>query len=107
MLLALNHAQYTSLMRGEFDSHLKWPFRGTVTFQLVNQLEYNEHRTFSNPYTNELSDAISGQVIGRERSVGRGWSKFLPHYELGLSVANNHQYLKDDCLIFRFVSYKL
>ena len=35
----------TCLMRGEFDSQLKWPFRGTVTIQLVNQLEDKEHHT--------------------------------------------------------------
>ena len=42
---------YTCLMRGEFDSHLKWPFRGTVTIQLVNQLEDKEHHTGTIPYT--------------------------------------------------------
>ena len=35
---------YTYLMRGQFDSRLKWPFCGTVTIQLVNQLEDKEHR---------------------------------------------------------------
>ena len=30
---------FTCLMRGEFDSHLKWPFRGDITIQLLNQLE--------------------------------------------------------------------
>ena len=30
--------------------------------------------------------------------------EFLPHSELGLSVANNRQYLKDDCLIIRILS---
>ena len=95
---------FTYLMRGEFDSHLKWPFRGTITFQLVNQLEDKEHHTDSNAYKDATPDFA--QVDG-ERSVGWGSPKFLPHCELGLSVANNHQYLKDDCLIFRIVSVKL
>ena len=34
---------FTCLMRGNFDSHLKWPFRGNVTIQLVNQLEDKKH----------------------------------------------------------------
>ena len=95
---------FTYLMRGEFDSHLKWPFRGTVTIQLMNQLEDKEHHTKSNDYEDATPD--SAQVDG-ERSDGWGLSKFLPHSELGLSVANNRQYLKDDCLIFRIVSVKL
>ena len=94
----------TCLMRGEFDSHLKWPFRGTVTFQLVNQLEDKEHHTGSNAYKDATPDFT--QVDG-ERSVGWGSPEFLPHSALGLSVANNCQYLKDDCLIFRIVSVKL
>ena len=95
---------FTYLMRGEFDSHLKWPFRGTVTFQLVNQLEDKEHHTDSNAYKDVTPDFA--QVDG-ERSCGWGNPEFLPHSELGLSVANNRQYLKDDCLIFRIVSVKL
>ena len=91
---------YTYLIRGEFDSHLKWPFRGTITFQLVNQLEDKEHHTDSNAYKDAPPD--SAQVDG-EQSVGWGSPKFLPHSKLGLSVANNRQYLKDDCLIFRIL----
>ena len=97
----------TCLMRGELDSHLKWPFQGTITIQLVNQLENNNHRTYPIPYTDESSDATSGQVIDGERSHGRDCLVFLPHSKLGLSVANNRQYLKDDCLIFRIVPVKL
>ena len=95
---------FTYLMRGEFDSHLEWPFRGTITFQLVNQLEDKEHHTDSNAYKDAAPDFA--QVDG-ERSVGWGSPEFLPHFALGLSVANNRQYLKDDCLIFRIVSVKL
>ena len=95
----------TCLMRGEFDSHLKWPFRGTVTVQLVNQLEDREHHTGSFDY-NDACFLYVAQVYG-ERSYGLGSPKFLPHSELGLSVFNNCQYLKDNCLIFRIVSVKL
>ena len=94
----------TCLMRGEFDSHLKWPFRGNVAIQLVNQLEDSEHHTYSYDYKDATPAAA--QVDG-ERSVGRGRPKFLLHSELGLSMANNRQYLKDDCLIFCIVSVKL
>ena len=98
---------FTCLMCGEFDSHLKWPFRGTVTFQLVNQLEDKEHRTDSYAYSDLTPDDRATRVTDGDRSGGLGRPEFLPHSELGLSVANNRQYLKDDCLIFRFVSVKL
>ena len=98
---------FTYLMRGEFDSHLEWPFRGTVTIQLVNQLEDKEHHTETPTYSDTTPDGNAARVTGRERSDGWGRPEFLPHSELGLSVANNRQYLKDDCLIFRIVSVKL
>ena len=31
------------MMKGEFDSHLKWPFKGEITVRLVNQKERGEH----------------------------------------------------------------
>ena len=99
---------FTCLMRGEFDSHLKWPFQGTVTIQLVNQLEDKEHHTHSCDYT-YATRAKAAQVADGDRSVSWGMLKFLPHSKLGLCVANNHQfisYLKDDCLIFRIMSVK-
>ena len=95
---------FTYLLRGEFDSHLKWPFRGTVTIQLVNQLEDKEHRTESYDYKDATPE--TAQVDG-ERACGWGSSVFLPYSALGLSVANNRQYLNDDCLIFRIVSVQL
>ena len=30
-------------MRGEFDDLLKWPFRGDITIQLLNQEEDKDH----------------------------------------------------------------
>ena len=92
---------FTCLMRGEFDSHLKWPFRGTVTIQLVNQLEDKEHLT-------ETTDGCAARVTDGGRSLHIwGKHKFILHTKLGLNVTNKCQYLKDDCLIFRIVSDEL
>ena len=91
---------FTCLMRGEFDSHLKWPFRGTVTIHLVNQLEDKEHHTDTYAYTDATPDVYAAQVDGERSELGWGRPEFLPHSELG-------QYLKDDCLIFRIVSVEL
>ena len=99
---------FTCLMRGEFDSRLNWPFRGTVTIQLVNQLEDRKRHTVHYTYTDTTSDECAAQVTGGEqsRAIGLGLTRFILHSDLGLSVATNRQYLKDDCLIFH-VSVKL
>ena len=97
----------TCLMRGEYDSRLKWPFQGTVTIQLVNQLEDKEHHTKTYPYTDAVPHRYAARVTVGEQSVAWGIPKFVLHSELGLSTDNNCQYLKDDCLIFRIISVKL
>ena len=97
----------TFLVRGEFDSLLKWPFRGTVIIQLVNQLEDKKHFTDPNPYTDATPDCCAARVTDVERSEEWGAIEFIRHSKLGLSVANNRQYLKDDCLVFRIVSVML
>ena len=95
---------YTCLMRGEFDSHLKWPFRGTITIQLVNQLENKKHNTQSYAYNDATLNLHAARLTDKDRSEGWGLTRFLHQSALGLSVANNCQYLKDDCLVFRVVS---
>ena len=103
-----NHVSvFTNLVRGEFDSHLQWPFRGTVTIQIVNQLEDKQHCTNTYLY-NDTAPANAARVTGGDRiSIALGLLEFLIHSELGLNVANNCQYLKDDCLVFRIVSVLL
>ena len=86
-------------MPGEFDSQLKWPFCGTITIQLVNQLEDNQHHNTHIRYSTTTSDRNSAQVTDKKRSSGWGKSLFIPHTELGLHQAKNRQYLKEDCLL--------
>ena len=98
---------FNYVVRGEFDTRLMWPFRGTVTIQIVNQLKDEGHHTRTISYTDTTPETSAAQVTDGERAFGWGWTKFLLHTELGLSVANNCQYLMDDCLFFRIVSIKL
>ncbi len=34
-------------MRGEFDDSLKWPFRGVISYQLLDQVNANNHKTYT------------------------------------------------------------
>ena len=45
---------FAHMMKGEFDSHLQWPFKGEITVQLVNQKDRGEHHQY---YLVESSDA--------------------------------------------------
>ncbi len=88
------------LMRGEYDDQLKFPFKGTIKFELLNQLEDKNHHCKS--YTHDGTDDGSKRVIDGERSdTAEGEPAFIPHEDLGQNAIKNCQYLQDDCLVFR------
>ena len=94
---------YACLMEGSYDDHLKWPFRGIITIQKVNQAGDHDHIEKTIPY----NDEVAGRVTRGERSRGRGFNKFLPHSDLEYNAAKKTQYLKDNHFIVRVVKVEL
>ena len=102
---------YVYRMRGENDDQLEWPFRGQVTFELLNQLEDSAHVARTVPFDFQVSNEFNSRVVKGERS-GQGWgfNRLLSHDQLlfpspssTAQTAGGHNiaYLKDDCLFFR------
>ena len=88
------------IMRGENDDHLPWPFTGTVTVELLNQLKDDNHHYDELPFSPDKK--ASQRVVNEERSShGYGIPRYIPHSDLGYNEAKNCQYLKDNCLYFR------
>ena len=95
---------YIHMMRGPFDNHLKWPFRGFITIHLVNQAGDNDHVENIIPYNDTTPDSCAGRVTSSDNErahIGRGFRQFLAHADLGYNAAKKTQYLKDDHLIIR------
>ena len=44
---------YVHFMRGEFDNSLKWPFRGVILYQLLGQVNGEDHKTYKLPYDDD------------------------------------------------------
>ena len=83
------------LMRGEFDDQLKWPFRGDITVELLNQEQDKDHYVYDVRYS-EIFVKASERVIGKEFDrVGLGYNRFFPHAEL------RPKYLINDCIKLR------
>ena len=83
------------LMRGEFDDQLKWPFRGDITVQLLNQEEDKDHIMKEIPFTDGAPNDVVNRVTKEEMNPsGCGLSEVLPNSSL------ERGYLKDDCLKF-------
>ena len=98
---------YTHLMKGQFDDHLKWPFRGEITIQIVNQDGDHDHVEKTIDYDDEAPDGIAGRVTGKNKASGRGFPEFLPLAHLGYNRAKKTQYGKDGVIIVRVVKVTL
>ena len=83
---------YVRIVEGKYDSQLSWPFLGSITLTLLNQLEDKNHHS-------------NRAVLGERQNlrVGRDWgyTQFIAHSALGYDPVKNTQYLKDDTLYFR------
>lgn len=88
-----------SLMKGEFDDQLEWPFQGHITIRLLSQIDEDYKETeidFIDP-----DDTVASRVLTKEDNIaeeGRGSNDFISHNDL------RPKYLKNDCL--KFCAYR-
>ena len=100
---------YITLTQGQYDDNLKWPFRGDITIQLLNQLGDRNHATSTIHFNDRTPAAQTSRVKGGENATRKGWGllKFIEHVDLEFSSVKNRQYLKEDCLTFRITKIEL
>ena len=91
---------FVHMMKGEFDSHLQWPFKGEVKVQLVNQQEGGEH--FEEMIVEKCDEcvAFSRVMMGVTSAMGWGNPWFISHAEL-YKPKKGKEFLKNDTLKFR------
>ena len=85
---------FLTVMRGEFDSLLQWPFKQTVSLILLDQ---DRQRNIIQSFRPEPSSA-SFQRPRTEMNVASGCPNFAP-----LSVLDNSSYVKEDTMFLKCV----
>ena len=83
------------ILRGEFDSLLRWPFRQKVTFTLLDQSDSKENIVDAfrpDPNSSSFRRPIS------EMNIASGLPVFCP---LGKLMSTEHEYIKDNTLFIR------
>ena len=93
---------FVCLMRGEHDDQLKWPFRGDIMIQLVNQMSDLKHSEMTIQYSSAaIADGAAARVTSGERAT-KSWGipKFISHDAVE-STTRTTQYLHNDCLKWR------
>ena len=84
---------YVHFMKGEFDHSLKWPFRGVISYRLLDQLKGVDHKSYSLTYDDDVKGKNCCQVIyGEIAGVGYGASRFIAYSRL------EPKYLRNDTL---------
>ena len=90
-----------SLMKGEYDESLNWPFNSEISIQVLNWREDKGHVEKIIPhYRAEI--AARTRVVDGERAPNFAIRHdFISHKELEYSAGNNTEYLNKDTLCFR------
>ena len=105
----LNHdshlSVFISLVYGENDGELTWPFNGEVTIELLNQREDSRHHSHKVRFSGKTPSKITDRVT-IDRMSPRWWGikEFILYQKLKTPIC---QYLKDDCLYFRITKVTL
>ena len=97
------------LMRGEYDDHLLWPFRGEITVQLINRRADEGYVECTTPFDDSAPDSVACRVMEGERApAGHGMDMFIPHSALQCNESWNTEYLcRSDSLEFRVTRVKV
>ncbi len=93
---------FVHFMRGEFDDSLKWPFRGAISYQLLDQVNGEDHKPGKSIYNNKTPNENSTRVTEGDRAA-KGWgnSKFIAHTKL------EPKYLRNNTLLFQIHKVEL
>ena len=83
---------FLTLMRGEYDALLTWPFRQTVTLMLLDQ---DKQKDIFQSFRPDPSSSSFQRPIN-EMNVASGCPKFAP-----LSILENPSYVKDDTMFLK------
>ena len=83
---------FLTLMRGEYDALLTWPFRQTVTLTLLDQ---DRQKDIFQSFRPDPSSSSFQRPIN-EMNVASGCPKFAP-----LSILDNPSYIKDDTMFLK------
>ena len=88
---------FTCFMQGENDAELKWPFRGNITVQLVDQVHNRDHRERVISY-DDANFSYAQRLTFGYKSKGWGQPDMIPLESIRKETC---PFLKDDCLKIR------
>ena len=97
---------HATLMKGDYDNNLQWPFEGDIVIELLNWRENNNHYNCGDTIHlnrhNDSDGGITSRVTeGECAPMSTGIYCFISHSSLLYNPDTNTEYLQDDCLRLR------
>ena len=93
------HVSAIILVQGKYDNKLKFPARFTVTLELLNQHRDKDH------YRQDIQCHQEERIVLFAVQECGSCTKFIPHADLEWNESKQIQYLKNDCLKFRMLTW--
>ncbi|XP_065911205.1 uncharacterized protein [Dysidea avara] len=93
-------AVVVSLVKGDHDDELEWPFQGVITVQILNHITNSAHSTVKEFVFKDGGYECQRVIDETEPEFGCWCDRFITHSALEYNPVNRSQYLKNDCLYF-------
>jgi len=99
-------AMVVSLVKGDYDDELEWPFQGIITVQILNHIKNSAHTAVKEFIFKDGGYECQRVIDETEPEFGCWCDRFITHSALQYDPVKKSQYLKDDCL-FCLIDYNL
>ena len=90
-----------TIIIGEYDSELNWPFEGDIIVELINWRVDKNHLLHTIVFDDHTDPKFSSRVTEGSSYERHGSDNVFPHSSLSYNPVTNTEYLQDDCLRFR------
>ena len=93
-------AVVVSIVKGDYDNQLQWPFEGVISVQVLNHISNSAHSIVKEFIFSSGGYECQRVMDEAQPEYGCWCDQFTKHDSLYYKQMNKSQYLKDDCLLF-------
>ena len=97
---------YATLMKGEHDDVVAWPFSGDVCISMLNWRKDKNHQECTIRFNKGIASAATARVVAGHNLAPKFWGypQFIAHSALPYNQSEKTEFLRDNCLLFKVKS---
>ena len=78
-----------------------WPFRGTISFEILNQSEDEDHKEGKALFMESYTSGKNQRVSVKDGKNTAGWGGNILKYDMDDDEDDGEKYIRNDCLYIR------